>query len=93
MSGQTILLVDDSPTDLRLMSNALASKGYQLLTAIDGEEAIEKAVSSHPDLIFLDVILPKMNGFQVCWQLKTSPNTHDIKIVLMTSKTQDSDRF
>jgi twitching motility two-component system response regulator PilH len=93
MSGQTILLVDDSPTDLRLMSNALAQKGYRLLTAADGEEAIEKAVSEHPDLILLDVVLPKKNGFQVCRQLKTAADTRDIKIVLVTSKTQDSDRF
>jgi twitching motility two-component system response regulator PilH len=93
MAGQTILIVDDSPTDLRLMANALASKGYRLLTAADGEEALEKAVSAHPNLIFLDVILPKKNGFQVCRQLKTSPDTRDIKIVLVTSKTQESDRF
>ena len=93
MAGQTILLVDDSPTDLRLMSNALAPQGYRLLTASDGEEALEKALSHHPSLIFLDVILPKKNGFQVCRQLKTSPETRDIKIVLVTSKIEDSDRF
>jgi twitching motility two-component system response regulator PilH len=93
MPGQTILLVDDSPTDLKLMTQALSPRGYHLLTAADGEEALEKAASVRPDLIFLDVVLPKKNGFQVCRQLKTAPDTKDIKIVLVTSKTQDSDRF
>ncbi len=93
MPGNTILLVDDSPTDLRVMSNALAARGYRLLTAADGEEALEKVQSDRPNLIFLDVILPKLNGFQVCRQLKSSPETRDIKIVLVTSKTQDSDRY
>lgn len=93
MPGQTILLVDDSPTDLKLMTQALAPRGYRLLTAADGEEALEKAASAQPDLIFLDIVLPKKNGFQVCRQLKTTPDTKDIKIVLVTSKTQDSDRF
>lgn len=92
-AGQTILVVDDSPTDLKLITSALEPRGYRVLTAVDGEEALEKAESSHPSLILLDVILPKKNGFQVCRQLKTSPGTRDIKIVLVTSKTQDSDRF
>lgn len=93
MATRTVLLVDDSPTDLRLMTHALSPKGYRLLTASDGEEALERVVQDRPDLIFLDVILPKKNGFQVCRQLKTAPETRDIKIVLVTSKTQDSDRF
>lgn len=93
MAGQTILVVDDSPTDLKFMTQALEPKGYRVVTASDGEEALEKAQASQPSLIFLDIILPKKNGFQVCRQLKTSPDTKDIKIVMVTSKTQDSDRF
>lgn len=93
MSSPTILIVDDSPTELKLMTQALSPKGYRLFTAVDGEEALEKVTSLRPQLIFLDVILPKKNGFQVCRQLKTSPETKDIKVVLVTSKTQDSDRF
>jgi twitching motility two-component system response regulator PilH len=93
MSTPKILVVDDSPTDLRLVTASLQSRGYTILTASDGEEALEKATREHPDLIVLDIILPKKNGFQVCRQLKTSPDTRDIKILMLSSKSQDSDRF
>jgi len=94
MTNKTILVVDDSPTDLRLMTAPLEkSTECRIITAADGEEALEKAIRERPDLIVLDVILPKKNGFQVCRQLKTSPDTQDIRILLLTSKSQDSDRF
>lgn len=93
MPYETILVVDDSPTDLKLMTSPLEEKGYRVLTAVDGEQALEKASQEKPHLIVLDVILPKKNGFQVCRQLKTTPETKDIKILMLTSKTQDSDRF
>ena len=86
MSNDTILVVDDSPTDLRVITGPLLDKGYRVITAVDGEEALEKAIQEHPRLIVLDVILPKKNGFQVCRQLKTSPDTQDIKIIMLTSK-------
>ena len=89
----TILVVDDSPTEQKLILDALRTAGHQALTAEDGEQALEMARKHQPNLILLDVILPKKNGFQVCRQLKTSPETEGIKIVLVTSKTQDSDRF
>ena len=93
MGKKIILVVDDSPTDLKLMTAPLQEMGYQVFTAVDGEEALEMAAKEHPDLIVLDIILPKKNGFQVCRQLKTAPDTEDIKILMLTSKTQDSDRF
>ncbi len=93
MANKTILVVDDSPTDMRLAMAPLQNNGYQVITAVDGEEALAKATQEHPDLIVLDIILPKKNGFQVCRQLKTSPDTQDIKILLVSSKSQDSDRF
>ncbi len=93
MANETILVVDDSPTDLKLISAPLRDKGYRVVTAVDGEDAMKKAVSEHPRVIVLDVILPKMNGFQVCRQLKTAPDTQAIKILMLTSKTQDADRF
>ncbi len=93
MAVETILVVDDSPTDLRLMTSPLEEKGYRVITAEDGEEALEKASQELPTLIVLDIVLPKKNGFQVCRQLKTSPETEGIKVLLLTSKTQDSDRF
>lgn len=91
--AKTILLVEDSMTELALIKNALQSKSYNLIIANDGEEAINKATKENPDLIVLDVVLPKKNGFQVCRQLKTNAQTKGIKIVMLTSKDQESDKF
>ena len=91
--SKTVLLVDDSPTELRLLRQALSGKGFNLVSAVDGEEALAKALQIKPDLVLLDIILPKKNGFQVCRQLKTSPETSASKIILVSSKSQDSDRF
>ena len=93
MANETILVVEDSPTYLRQITQMLQKNGYETISAIDGEEALKKAIEKHPDLIVLDIILPKKNGFQVCRQLKTSPDSKDIKIIMLTSKSQDSDRF
>jgi DNA-binding response OmpR family regulator len=91
--AKTILMVEDSPTELKHMVAVLSSRGYTIVTAADGDEALAKAASTRPDVVLLDVILPKTNGFQVCRQLKHSPATKDIKVLLVTSKTQESDRF
>ena len=88
-----ILVVEDSPTYLRQIAHLLREEGFEVITAVDGEDALEKTVTENPDLIVLDIILPKKNGFQVCRQLKTSPDTQNIKIIMLTSKSQDSDRF
>ena len=93
MNNFKILVVEDSPTYLRQITALLQESGYQTIAAIDGEQALEKAIREDPDLIILDIILPKKNGFQVCRQLKTTPSTRDIKIIMLTSKTLDSDRF
>lgn len=93
MSQATILIVDDSPVHMKLTTNCLQTQGYRLVTAVDGEEAVVKAKSEKPDLIVLDVILPGQNGFQICRTLKTSPDTQNIPVILLTSKNQESDRF
>ena len=93
MSAKTILIVDDSPTELLLLQNALQGQGYTLLTAADGEQALQIVMQQKPDLVLLDVILPKKNGFQVCRQLKSAPETKSTKVIMITSKTQESDRF
>jgi len=92
-TANIILVVDDSPTELRLLTAPLKTKGYTVITAVDGEEAIQKACAHLPRLMLLDVIMPKKNGFQVCRQLKTSPETKDIKIIIISSKSQESDKF
>lgn len=93
MSDKLILVVDDSPTDRKIAVSACEARGFNVSTAAEGEEALQKALDLQPDLILLDVILPQKNGFQVCRQLKSSPETQHIKIIMVTSKSQDSDRF
>lgn len=93
MSSKTILLVDDSPTQVKAMQAALEGKGFHLMTANDGEEALAKVIRHKPDVVLLDVVLPKKNGFQVCRQLKTAPETKHTKVIMVTSKSHDSDRF
>src|SRR5262245_50082284 len=89
----TILVVDDSPTTLKLVSKTLATAGYRILLANNGEEAVAKATEAHPDLVVLDVIMPHKNGYQVCRQLKNDVKTHDIKIILCTRQNQPADYF
>ena len=93
MVGNKILIVEDSPTIMLHITAILQKKGYELMHAADGMEAVQQAVRKMPNLIVLDIILPKKNGFQVCRQLKTAPKTKNIKILMLTSKTMDSDRF
>lgn len=93
MNDKLILVIDDSPTDREIAASACKGKGYRVETAAEGEEGIVKAAELQPDLILLDVILPQKNGFQVCRQLKTNPATENIKVILVTSKSQESDRF
>ncbi len=92
-SSKTILCVDDSATELQVLRAALEPLGHQVVTASDGEEALQQVAMNLPDLILLDVVLPKRNGFQVCRQLKTSAPTKSIKVILVTGKDQKSDRF
>jgi twitching motility two-component system response regulator PilH len=93
MPSDTILVVDDSPTEQKMVVTALQSKGYRVITAADGEEALAKVAAENPRLVVLDVVMPKKNGFQVCRQIKTTAASANIKVLLLTSKQQDSDKF
>ncbi|MBN1451174.1 MAG: response regulator [Anaerolineales bacterium] len=83
----TILVVDDNPTNLKLLSDYLADIGFRILVAQDGESAIEKVRYAQPDLILLDVMMPRMDGFETCRQLKADTKTHDVPIIFMTALT------
>ena len=89
----TILVVDDAQTDRELLSKVVSSAGHRVLTAADGKEALEVARSQRPDLIFLDVVMPNLDGFATCRNLKKDPTTAAIPVVLVTSKSAESDRF
>lgn len=88
-----ILVVEDSPAYLQMMQQALESRGFTIVTAEDGEQALEQARRHQPDLILLDVVLPKKSGYQVCRQLKTEAAMKSIPIVMVSSKTQEFDRY
>lgn len=93
MAEAKILVVDDSPTELQLMVEPLLARGYRVITATNGIEALDAVARELPQLILLDVLMPGKNGFQVCRQLKSDPATRDIKILIVSSKNQESDRF
>jgi twitching motility two-component system response regulator PilH len=91
--NNTILVADDSPTELKLVLNALGKKGYAIVTATDGDDALEQARKHQPRLAILDIIMPGKNGFQVTRALKTDAETSSMKVLLLSSKDQDSDKF
>ncbi|MGD9211054.1 MAG: response regulator [Desulfobacteraceae bacterium] len=93
MSNEKILVVDDSPTMRNMLSYALKSGGYEVVTAKDGEEALKMLDSQSVALILLDVIMPKLNGFQVCRKIKSSLQHKGIKIIMLTSKNLEFDAF
>jgi twitching motility two-component system response regulator PilH len=93
MAARKILIVDDSPTELKLIADVFNTPDYDVVTAVDGEAGVEKAMAENPELIILDVVMPKMNGFQACRKIKSSPDLQDIPIILLTSKDQKSDEF
>ncbi len=87
-----ILVVDDSPTAVKLISGALKQAGFQVRTAADGEQALALARETPPDVVVLDIILPKQNGYEVCRRLKQDERTAAAKVVLLSSKTHAADR-
>ena len=91
--AKTILVVDDSPSEMQYILKVLAGRGYRFFTATDGDEALEQASEHVPDLIVLDIVLPKKNGFQVCRQIKNSDPPVKTKIIMVSSKNQESDKF
>ena len=86
MPKKKILLVDDSHTVLLLHRMMLAHRGYELLTARDGQEALDKASVERPDLIFLDVLMPRLDGFQTCRALRLRSEMKDVPIILVTTR-------
>lgn len=93
MPIKKILVVDDSPTERFAMTEALTSKGYQVLTAESGEEAIAKSKSELPDLILMDVVMPGMNGYQATRTISRDPVTGSIPIIICTTKSQETDKI
>jgi twitching motility two-component system response regulator PilH len=88
-----ILIADDSLVEIKILESILSSTGHELTITRDGEETERTAHEVQPDLIFLDVVMPKKNGFQVCRDLRNDSAFKTTPIILLTSKSQDSDKF
>jgi CheY-like chemotaxis protein len=87
----TVLIVDDNPQNVELMHAFLEELPVKLVTAVDGVDALEKVAQHNPDLVLLDIMMPRMSGFQVCRKLKTDEKTKDIQVLMVTALNELGD--
>src|SRR5439155_26414686 len=87
----TVLIVDDNPQNIELLQAFLESLPVKIVTAVDGVDALEKVQQHNPDLILLDLMMPRMSGFQVCRKLKSDAKTRDIQILMVTALNELGD--
>jgi DNA-binding response OmpR family regulator len=88
--AKKILVVDDEVHIIRILSDTLTRRGYDVVTGADGREAVELALAEHPDLIFLDVMMPNMSGFEACQVLRRDHGL-EVPIFLLTARGQERD--
>ncbi|MBI4040680.1 MAG: response regulator [Deltaproteobacteria bacterium] len=93
MPNRTILIADDEPDLVEMLKLKFESEGFHVLEAYNGEQALEEMKKQKPDLIVLDIMMPKINGYQVCREMKKDPNLKHIPVVMFTAKAQEADRF
>ncbi|MCM2356519.1 MAG: response regulator [Geobacteraceae bacterium] len=91
MAKNKILIVEDEESLLKLESILLSSKGYNVTGVMDGRAALEEVRLNRPDLVILDIMLPEMDGFEVCRQIKENPDTRHIPVVMLTAKKNSQD--
>ena len=87
----TILVVDDEPSLLRLMAFVLQRRGYAMITATNGEEALTKLRQNRPDLVVLDIMMPRKDGYQVASEVRADPELTQTPIIMLSAKAQDED--
>lgn len=92
MAVNKVLVCDDSATDLVKITSIVTEAGCTVVSASNGLEALHKAKSEQPDLIFLDIIMPEMDGYETCRKLTADPDTKHIPVIFVTSKGQKADR-
>jgi DNA-binding response OmpR family regulator len=90
--GKKILIIEDDPVSRRFMELILSKEGYEIITSANGLEGLRKARTESPDLLILDVMLPGLDGFEICYRLRSDPNTAKLPILVLSAKGQDSDR-
>lgn len=91
MEKNRILVVEDEESLLKLESILLSSKGYSVTGVMDGKSALEEVNANKPDLVILDIMLPEMDGFEVCQKIKENPETRHIPVVMLTAKKNSQD--
>ena len=91
MSRGRILVVDDEIYIVHILDFSLGMEGYEVITALDGEEALRKVKEAKPDLIVLDIMMPKMDGYETCQALKSDEATRDIPVILLSAKGRNVD--
>ena len=92
MSKGRILVVDDEIYIVHILDFSLGMEGYEVLTALDGEQALDRLKSDKPDLIVLDIMMPKVDGYEVCRTIKTNPETQHIPVILLSAKGRNVDQ-
>ncbi len=92
MKKGKVLVVDDEVNITQILEFSIGAEGFDVITAQNGEEAVEKARREQPDLIILDVMMPKIDGYEACRILKANPLTKNIPVVLLTAKGRDIDK-
>jgi two-component system alkaline phosphatase synthesis response regulator PhoP len=92
MTKGKILVVDDEIYIVHILDFSLGMEGYEVVTALDGEQALEKVTSEKPDLIVLDIMMPKLDGYEVCKTIKANPDTHHIPVILLSAKGRNVDQ-
>jgi len=90
--AKKILVIEDDPAITRLVDYSLRHEGYEVITATNGLEGIRKAHNEAPDLIILDVMLPGMDGFEICHRLRSDPDTAQLLILMFSAKAQEIDK-
>ncbi|ALQ94106.1 twitching motility response regulator PilH [Xylella fastidiosa] len=88
-----VLIVEDSPSQLLSIQRIVEKLGHETITATDGNTGVEAAKAHLPDLVLMDVVMPKINGFQATRTLKREPATQHVPVILVTTKDQDTDRL
>jgi DNA-binding response OmpR family regulator len=91
MKKNRILVVEDEESLLKLESILLSSKGYNVTGVMDGKSALEEVMAHRPDLVILDIMLPEIDGFEVCRRIKENPATSAIPVVMLTAKKNSQD--
>ncbi|AFY69461.1 response regulator receiver protein [Thalassoporum mexicanum PCC 7367] len=88
-----VLVVEDSPPQREMITALLRDSGLSVSAAIDGVEALEQISGSCPDLVVLDIVMPRMNGYELCRRLKTDPKTQEVPVVMCSTKGEEFDRY